>query len=215
MLITGEIYHVFNKTVASEQVFVPKRNFLRALDSVSFYRFPQKLKYSRFKVLSQEAKEEYLKISEGAKPLVEILAYAFMPNHYHFLLQQLSDKGVSTFISNFQNSFAKYINLKEGREGSLFKRPFKSKRITADEELVHVSRYIHLNPVTSYLIEFKDLENYDHTSYSFYLGKKKPGLISIDKILQIFKSPERYEKFIFDQVDYHRKLSQIKHLTLE
>ena len=148
-------------------------------------------------------------------PLVAIYAFALMPNHYHFLVRQLIDKGLRMFISNFQNSFAKYFNLKNDRRGSLFRNPFKSRRVVTEEELIHISRYIHLNPVTSYLIEFNQLEDYPWTSYSWYMNEEKNRFVETSLVIGIFGSEEKYKKFVADQVDYQRKLDLIKRLILK
>ena len=80
---------------------------------------------------------------------------------------------------------------------------------------MHVSRYIHLNPVTSYLIEFEDLKIYPWTSFPHYLGTNNTDLVDINFTLKISGSREGYEKFVSNQVDYQRKLNIIKHLTFE
>lgn len=83
-----------------------------------------------------------------------------------------------------------------------------------NEQFLHVNRYIHLNPVTSYLVELDDLENYEFSSYQEYLGKRN-GFCNTQEILSHFKNIEAYKKFIDDQADYARRLENIKHLLLE
>src|SRR3989344_2506445 len=148
----GEVYHVFNRATANEQIFVKKKDLERALDLFSFYRFKQSLRFSFFKRLTDQEKDEHIKNLSNKAPIVDIYAYSLMPNHFHLLLRENSSKRVQTFLSNFQNSFAKFFNIKNNRFGTLFQRPFKAKHIDTDGELLHVSRYIHLNPVTAYII---------------------------------------------------------------
>ena len=124
ILATDEIYHIFNRSIANEEIFHYKRRLNRILELIDYYRFPQNIRYSKFKNLPDVQKEEYLKMTGEGTPLVEIYTYALMPNHYHFLLKQLQDKGILRFISNLQNSFAKYYNLKNNRPGSLFQKSF-------------------------------------------------------------------------------------------
>ena len=137
-----------------------------------------------------------------------------MPNHFHFLIRGLTETGIKEFISNFQNSYAKYFNIKNDRTGSLFQPMFKAVRIESDKQLIHVSRYIHLNPITSYLIETKDLNKYPWSSYSEYINNIE-SFIEKDLILNFFKSAKDYKKFVLDQVEYQRELDKIKHLVLE
>lgn len=216
ILTTGEVYHVFNKSVGREEIFSFKRSLHKCIEIAGFYRLPQKLRLSKFNTLSLSLKQEYLESMINVEELVEIYCYAFMPNHYHFLLKQLSENGISKFISNFQNSFAKYHNLKNSRAGALFLNPFKAKRIETDEQLLHVSRYIHLNPVTSYLIGFKDLTNYPWTSLPYFLqGEEVKTFVAKEFLLKMFETPNKYLDFISDQVDYQKELKRIKSLIIE
>lgn len=214
-MVNGEVYHIFNRSIAEIDIFESKRVISRALNLTDFYRFPQIKKYSHFKLLSNKAQEDYLKEIRKKDPFVEIYSFTFMPNHYHFLLKQVREKGISKFISDFQNGFAKYFNLRSNRDGGLFKSPFKSRRIATDEELLHVSRYVHLNPVTAFLMEFKDLKSSPLTSYPYYLGKSNNDLVNTDFILKIAGPIKNYSKFLENQVDYQRNLAKIKRLILE
>lgn len=216
VLATSEIYHIFDKSVGSEIIFPSLRHLSQILNSIDFYRYKQSLKYSKFKQMTQDKRESYMSDVKDDIPLVEIYAFAFMPNHYHLLLKQVQDDGIKTFISNVQNSFAKYFNTKHERSGGLFQNPFKSRRIGDTEDFMHVSRYIHLNPVTAYLIEIGDLKNYPYTSYLDYFGNKSISFLNTKFLLDIFdRSRKRYSNFINDRVDYQRELAKIKNLILE
>lgn len=213
----NEYYHIYNRSVGKDSIFSSKIALRRVLNRAEYYRFNQRLRLSQFEDLPQESKRNYLESIKNDSPLVEIFAYAFMPNHYHFLLRQQQDKGIVRFISNTQNSFSKHFNTKYSRHGALFCNPFKARRIETDEEFIHVSRYIHLNPVTSYITEFDRLAQYPWTSFTTYMnGEVRSSLsLSTQLILNWFKSKERYAKFVSDQVDYQRKLRSIKHLLFD
>ena len=138
-----------------------------------------------------------------------------MPNHYHFLVKQLRDNGLARFVSNFQNSFAKVFNIKNDRDGALFQNSFKAKRVETDEQFVHVSRYIHLNPVTAYLIKFNELKDYPLTSFPNYVYENKDLFVNTKFLLGMFKSAENYIKFVADQVGYQRELALVRDLIIE
>jgi len=215
ILATNEIYHVFNRSVGHEEIFNSKDTLHRICKLADYYRFPHTLSFSLFQLLSKESQSDYLEHIKHQPQLVEILAFAFMPNHYHLLLKQHQDRGISVFIANFQNAFAKFYNLKYDRHGALFQSPFRAKRITTDEELVHVSRYIHLNPVTSFFIKFDELIRYPWTSFAAYMQKEVDSIVSKDIILKLIPSKEKYYNFVADQEDYQKKLSEIKHLKMD
>jgi putative transposase len=138
-----------------------------------------------------------------------------MPNHFHLLLKQIGDSGISKFLSNFQNSYTRYFNVKHERDGSLFLDQFKAIRIESDEQLLHVSRYIHLNPYTGFVIKSeKELETYPWSSYTEYF-LDKPRIIEKDILLSFFDSKSSFKKFVFNQADYQKRLKEIQHLIFE
>lgn len=219
-LINEEIYHIYNRGVENRLVFLNKRDYQRALDTTSFYQYPQtNLNFSRYLTLSQEEKNKIvINLKKKNKVLIEIIAFCFMPNHFHLLVRQKINVGISKFLSNFQNSYTRYFNLRHKRLGHLFQGQFKSVRIETDEQLIHVSRYIHLNPYTSFVVRtISDLKNYPWSSLPEFL-RNKSNLCQTKPISEYFSSSDPssdYWKFILDQKDYQRKLENIKHLILE
>lgn len=216
LLATSEIYHIYNRGVEKRQIFVLKRDYLRMLDLIGYYRFADcPIKYSYFKEFSLEEKDSILiNLERQSKKLVDIYAFCLMPNHIHLLLKQIADGGISKFMAKVTNGYSHYFNIRHERVGHLFQGNFRAVRIENDEQLLHVNRYIHLNPVTGYLIEFKDLERYTFSSYQEYLSLKN-GICNTQEVLSSFKNIELYRKFTQNQVDYARKLENIKHLLLE
>lgn len=216
-IATSEIYHVYNRSVAQVPIFKNSREYSRFLSLVDFYRFNQtQLRFSHFSRLTQKQKYSYLDSLYASPNHVEIYALAIMPNHYHFLVKQTKDLGITNFIRLIQNSYAKYINTKLKRVGSLFQSPFKAVRIETEEQFLHVSRYIHLNPLTSYVIRnSKDLSNYPWNSYKDYVSNTSRIFINIEPIKALIKSKEAFVKFTLDQLEYQRELENIKHLTFD
>lgn len=216
ILSTGEIYHTYNRGVEKRPIFLIKRDYLRLIESVNYYRFANcPVKFSYFIKLSAEERAKVLKRLENtSERIVDILAFCFMPNHIHFLLKQLMGNGVSKFMAKITNGFSHYFNTRHDRTGHLFQGNFGAVRIETNEQLMHISRYIHLNPVSSYLIEIKDLESYEYSSYPEYLNIKS-GFSNAGEVLSFFKNGQGYKKFVEDQADYARQLENIKHLTLE
>lgn len=216
ILATDQIYHIYNRGVEKRQIFLNKRNYNRFIELMSYYRFANcPVKFSQFKVLSRDAREDLLdKLANQSDKLVEILVFCLMPNHIHFLLKQLKDAGIAKFMNKLCSGYSHYFNILNQRVGPLFQGNFKAVRIETDEQLIHTSRYIHLNPVSSYLIEFDQLEDYDFSSYPEYTGKKA-GFCNTKEVLSYFKNVEDYKNFVADQVDYARQLENIKHLILD
>jgi putative transposase len=219
-IIAGEIYHVFNRSIARQPIFKTQKDYLRAFELIQYYSYvnpPLRYsQYSHYNRLPIETKEIYFKeLQQKSKKQIEIFAYCLMPNHFHFLLKGLSTTGISSFISNLQNGYAKYFNLRHERTGSLFQSRFKAIRIETDEQFVHVARYIHLNPITSYVLrEISELETYEWSSFSEYITSNSI-LTELQPLQKFFKTTEDFKKFTYDQINYQRKLDRIKHLTFE
>ena len=216
ILATNEIYHVFNRGVEKRQIFLIKRNYIRFTKATNYYRFANcPMRFSYFRLLPHEKQDNVIKrLEKESKRLVDIFSFCFMPNHIHFLLKQLIDKGISKFMAKITNAYSHYFNTRYDRIGHLFQGNFGAVRIESDEQLIHTSRYIHLNPVSSYLIEIKDLLDYEYSSYPEYINDTR-GFINTKEVLSYFKNKNDYRKFVEDQADYARKLENIKHLILE
>lgn len=220
-LVNGEIYHVFNRGIDRRPTFTTKREFQRAVQTLSFYKFyKQPLSLSKFLRLNDKKQNKVLDLLLQNKNLIEIFCYCLMPNHFHFLLRQERDQGIAKFLSNLQNSYTRYFNISHERDGSLFLDQFKAVRIETKEQLIHVSRYIHLNPHTGYVVKtLEELENYPWSSFPDYLQENNK-VVNIDFILNLFGSikeykQKNYKKFVIDQADYQRKLKEIEHLVFE
>lgn len=216
ILANDEIYHVFNRSIEQKPIFTDKREWDRALLTLDFYRF-SKISTGLAQLLKLEVEKRNFFLSqlkEKGKKLVEILSFCLMPNHYHLLLKQLQEGGIREFVSNFGNSYTRYFNTRHKRIGPIFQGYFKSVRIEDTEQLIHVCRYIHINPVVSTFINENELLEYPYSSFVEYLGKKD-GFCDKGIILDYFSSIGKLKDFTFDRIDYGKKLERIKHLVHE
>lgn len=211
-----EIYHVFNLGVERRPTFTDKREYDRGLLALNFYRFKDlSTGLAHVLKLDQEKRNFFLsQLMKQKEKLVDILGYCLMPNHFHLLLKQLTNGGITKFIGDFSNSYTRYFNTKHKRIGHLFQGVFKAVRIEYDEQLIHVLRYIHLNPVVSLVIKETDLKDYPYSSFSEYSDKRE-GFCNKKMILDYFSSIEKLKSFTYDQIDYGKRLEAIKHLTME
>lgn len=217
-LIIGETYHVFNRSVARQHIFLSDRDYQRAIETFQFYSFKRPdLRFSHFKRLPKDQRESFWSnLTTNNQKQIAVLTYCFMPNHVHFLMRETEENGIATFMKNFQNSLAKFFNTREERQGALFQAMFKAIRIETKEQLIHVARYIHLNPFTSFVIrKIEKLENYPWSSYPAYMGRKQDDFIEKESIFSLFKSVEKFKMFTLDQANYQRKLFLVKHLIGE
>ncbi len=211
-----EIYHIFNRGVERRPIFTSRREYARAQKLLKFYRHKEiPIRFSQVQLQPEEIKIKMLESLFKSEKLVLILAYCLMPNHFHFLVKQISDNGITKFVANFTNAYTKFFNTKHQRVGPLLQGVFKAEHVETDEQLVHLSRYIHLNPVASGVITEGMLDSYEWSSYPEYISLSSNEITEKDIVLSMFKSVEEYIKFVRDQIGYAKELEKIKHLLVE
>ena len=208
ILATGEIYHIFNHSVQGIPIFRGQRENEIFIEAMKFYL--QSKPPTRFSIYRTSRERFPIKLN---KKLVTVIGYCLMPNHFHFILRQEVEEGIRKFIQRLANSFAHYFSVKHKNRGPVFEGNFKAVRVESDEQLIHLSRYIHLNPVTAFLVEKP--EDYPYSSYRIYLDKEKSEMVDPSLVMAHFSGSKEYQEFVLDQKDYQRSLGRIKHLSLE
>jgi putative transposase len=212
-IITGEYYHIYNRGINKQPTFTIERDYVRAKSTLDYYRHAgRRPKFSYFLGKSESERNNILKAISYENQEITIIAYCLMPNHFHLLLKQNTDSGISTYLANFQNSYTKYFNAKHKRTGALFDRQFKAVLIESENQLLHVTRYIHLNPYSSRLVKFNEIQSYPYSSLPEYLTGHY-HLSDPNSVLNI--TPSRYRNFVLDHADYQQQLEALKHYTLE
>lgn len=213
-LVTNETYHIFNKSIAGYEIFNTKEEFLRIVEVIKHYQPAKtKIRFSKREEIKNDDSISPLPRLPQENKLVEIIAYCIMPTHIHLILKQTVDKGISTFMSLISNSYSRYFNLKHKRKGPLWENEFKNVLITSDEQLLHLTRYIHLNPVSAFIVNRPG--EWTASSYKEYLGEVADAqkICNFENLLNIV--PSSYREFTEDRISYQRELAQIKHLILE
>lgn len=125
---------------------------------------------------------------------VKVAAACLMPNHYHFLLHQLSDQSAGLLVQRVFNSYTKALNKAYSRTGTLFESPFKAKMVDKDEYLSHLCWYIHTNPVSAGLV--RRVEDWNYSNYLECVGKRKRWAFDGEFITAFFGSATGYEDFV-------------------
>lgn len=204
VLVRNHYYHVFTRSIAEYQVFRTDREYKRMLDALRFYRNHQP--GVRFSWWLNQALKKYTTMQTNT-PRIQVLAYCLMPTHIHLFLQQIEKNGISEFMRLVLNSYAKYFNIRTKRRGPLWESKFKNVRVETDEQALHLTRYIHLNPVSAGLVP--NAEDWQFSSYGEYLGNHKAeAFCEFEHVLNIV--PEQYRKFVDDRKDEQRHLQILK-----
>ncbi|HLB95383.1 MAG TPA: transposase [Patescibacteria group bacterium] len=210
-LVNDGIYHIISRSIARFTIFNDKNDYVRMIQLLRFYQLKNPpTKYSMF--LRQKGVEMlgfdiyFRKVKKDYEKLVEIIAYCLMPNHIHLVLKQLRGKGISIFMKNILDSYTRYFNLLHKRKGPLWESRFKHILVETDEQLFHLTRYLHLNATSANLVSKPELWKY--SSYSEYTVSSDNLLTRREGSIDI--SYKEYKKFVNDHKDYQQRLAIIK-----
>ena len=140
-ILKNNIYHIYNRGVNRQNIFFQKANWVHFIKLTKKYFTPE---------------------------LVDVIAYCLMPNHFHFLFNVKCDNFGKKYMMPFLVSYTKSINRQENRVGPLFQGAYQAKVVDSDESVLHLSRYIHLNPLQAGLVD--QAEQWMFSSYQDYLG---------------------------------------------
>lgn len=206
----GALFHVFNKSIAGYGIFKDPQNCRRYICTLDYYNnLYIKEKYSNAVKSNRYNYKNILYIKDNQK--LKIICFSIMPTHYHLVIKVNKDNVLSKYIGDVENSYTRFFNQKFERKGPLWQSRFKSVTIKTEEQLLHVTRYIHLNAVTSRLVNFP--EDWEFSSYKDYINNKK----ILKEILTEISITElnQYKKFVENNIDYQRKLHLIKKQIVE
>ena len=182
-------YHVYARGHSRHNVF---------RDEEDFTTFT--LLFARYLSAAPKA-DKYQKSYPHLKGKVSLLGYCLMKNHFHLLLYQEAERAMSDLMRGIMTSYSRYYNTKYNLSGSLFESRYKASRISSDEYLMLVSRYIHLNP--------KDWMAYPHSSiHDYYLGA--PEWLEPGRVIDLFGSLPVYADFLNDSAGYKESLEITK-----
>lgn len=199
----GEYYHIYNRGTDKRSIFSDVTDFNRFIQSMQEFNVAEPIgsiyEHCRVKIKSTHKFGSSTSKLHEDKPLVSIVAYCLNSNHYHFLVQQLSERGVEKFMQRLGTGYTKYFNHKYDRSGVLFQGKFKAVHVDSNEYLLHVSAYVNLNYRVHNFGSRTSKFQY-RGSWEEYVGvicgkKKKDGICDTDTILGQFRNKSEYIPF--------------------
>ncbi|MEK7521732.1 MAG: transposase [Patescibacteria group bacterium] len=205
----GEFYHIYNRGNNKSNIF---------LSDIDRKRF-QKLLFvcnSTKPVVFKTIQGLPLDKIEKGEEIVSIGVYCLMPNHFHLLLREKTEGGISLFVGKLLTAYSMYFNKKNERTGKLFEGPFKATHADSDEYLKYLFSYIHLNPVKIIDPKWKEngitdhkraqqyLANYSYSSYLDYAGIVREENLILDKTAfpEYFESIKEFSQTINEWLSF-------------
>lgn len=225
----GGIYHVFNRGVDKRKIFMNNQDYARFV--LGLYFFNDKEEHYDIWTNLQNRKQYILSIlglsggpsaagiadsqatnEDEREHLIDLFAFTLMPNHFHFILREIKEGGISDFMKKM-GSYAQYFNTQHDRTGSLFQGRYKAVHIESDEQLRTAFVYVHTNPVelkepswkewkvTNGQAALSSLGDYRWSSYGDYIGKPTfPAVTEREFFLDFFGSEQDCKQAIEDWV---------------
>ncbi len=201
-LVTGEIYHIYNRGVDKRDIFLDKDDIGRFVESI--------LEFNKIEVVGSlrnrlKTKVETVPKALSEKPLMSIIGFCLNPNHFHFILRQLEDGGISKFMQKLLAGYTYYFNAKNSRTGSLLQGTFKSHHVYDDNYFRKLVGYTNYNDKVHEIPENKKhlilAGSSEYMDGNFSIITKSEG----EEILKIFKGNKGFEKHCKEVVSIIRK----------
>ncbi len=221
-LVSDNIYHVYNRGVEKRSLFTNNRDFERFVDDLIIFNDTKP-------VINPKQRIRDIKNGDHERNLiVDILTFCLMPNHYHLLLRQRKDNGISEFMRKLGSGYANYFNLKHQRVGPLFQGKFKSVLVNEESQFLYIPFYIHSNPLDLSFPEWRNknisetqkaikfINNYKWSGHSDYAGESSfPLVLQKDFLKSIFGRASAYQKAFQEFIDDFDSSNTDDNFTLE
>jgi putative transposase len=200
-------YHIYNRGIEKRIIFqddMDYKVFLKYLRD-ALVKSPDNGKNKLIKIeLQGGTLQKFIRPVKNFNNSINLIAYCLMPNHFHLLIQQIDKESMKQFMQSVITRYSMYFNKKYERVGKLFQGHYKAVLINDDNYLLHLTRYIHLNP-SEYT---QDLES-AYSSYSDYLKHRKSDLVNTVPVLSFFSTSSK--DFIQNVNTYKDFVEKYKH----
>ncbi len=201
-----EIYHVYNRGVEKRDVFLSAADYQRFVYSLVVCNSKKPVLNSQFHYRGLASIQKLV----PTDLVVDVLAFCLMPNHYHLLLRQRVERGISVLMQKAGTAYTMYFNTKYARVGALFQGVYKARRIPRDGDLHAVSKYIHLNPLDLIDSAWKErgvrnrqrarrfLREYPWSSFGDHTGttQRYPFLVNTQSLAPFLLVGREYAAFV-------------------
>lgn len=218
IFVENGFYHVYNRGVEKRDIFMDEQDYLVFLSFLKSYLSPPSDHFLHPVSQVTGSDPVRLRVLGSYFKSVKLLAYCLMPNHFHLLLQQVPKNGMTEFMRALSTSYVMYFNKKYERVGTLFQGIYKAAIVDTDTYLLHLTRYIHLNPfeMTGEMTGSDPVKTsgYPYSSYAYYLGLKHAQWVKPSLVLSFFRSARRehfsdylsYQDFVEDYAEEPRSI---------
>lgn len=213
----NSFYHLYNRGVEKRIIFLDEQDYSVFLSYLKTYILPKDEKNLHNKLadpkVNYKEKDKIIKLLRlnNFHGNLELLAYCLMPNHFHFLVYQKTSDTIDKFMNSLITRYVMYFNKKYKRVGPLFQGLYKAVSVETDEQLIHLSRYIHLQSLAS---QGPPLRGKQPSSYLNYLKLISQEWVKPEKVLVHFKGGG-IKLSSFSPVDSYKSFVESKNIGTE
>lgn len=219
--VDNSYYHLYNRGVEKRIIFTDEQDYAVLLSYLKTYLLPKDTA-SLNKILA-DPQSSSKKKSQAIQHLrmnnfhesITLVSFCLMPNHFHFLIKQTESNTIDKFMNSLWTRYSMYFNKRMKRVGPLFQGVYKAVIVNSEEQLLHLTRYIHRNPNPA--SKGDAFRNYSYSSYLQYMQKVKMEWVKPTEILAFFAKSgfNSYQNFVEDNVISTGSLDMIKNLALD
>lgn len=194
-------HHIYNRGTEKRDIFECENDYKLFLKYL--YLLNDREVESPAKLIRSQGEDAERDVDHA--PLVAVIAYCLMPNHYHLLLHEIYEGGISKFMQRLGTAYTMYFNERNERSGALFQGCFKSRLITDEEYLLKVIDYIHLNPceMRKSFPRKEVLQKYKYSSAHIYENKNTyDKILNLEVLKEYTEIPNNYFKWLTEQDDF-------------
>lgn len=197
----GEYYHVFNRGVNKQQIFFDERDYVRFLFYILFFRAPLPHYNISRRVSSFLESGDFGILPARIEQIIskrdtELVAFSLMPNHFHLILNEKNEGGISSMMQRVLDGYTRYFHTKYEKSGHVFTGPFRIVHIKDNTQLLYLSAYIHKNPKEVGLRRDR-IDTYSWSSYQDFVRRNRwDRLLAREIVLGQFDTPADYAKFV-------------------
>jgi|SRR3989339_277613 len=201
-------YHIYNRGVDKREVFLDKWDYVRFLESLRYFNQSQNIGslYNFKKSADKKESDSFRGVG-----LLNLIAYCLNPNHFHLLVKQNTDNGISRFMQKLSTGYTNYFNEKYHRSGSLFQGKYKAKEVRSTYDLIKVSIYVNCN---AEIHSIAKAQNWPWSGYLDYNGIRRGTLCKQELIFNEISRPE-YFKLSEDLIPEIKKIKNLEKYDLE
>ena len=201
----GGYYHIYNRGIDKREIFLDEQDYSVFIGYMKFYLDKPILQGQALKGVNGKTVPPS-RISKNYTNEISLLAYCLMPNHFHFLIRQSSDRGIAEFMQSLLLKYVLYFNKRYKRVGSLFQSRYKTVLIHNEDQFIYITKYIHRNAIDLVPSRpgLEGLRDYKYSSYGNYLGLFKQSWVKTEDILSYFSktNPKNtYQAFVEETGD--------------